>query len=860
MSETALDTTPVSGASRALALPLVLRIALRDLRTGITGFSVFIICIALGVAAIAGIGSLAGALTQGLAREGQRILGGDFSASLVHRRASQQQRAFFEANGTLSEIATLRAMARRSGESGGSNTLVRIKATDGHYPLYGRVGLAKGDETSFRSGHTAVAEQLLLERLKIKLGDTVRIGEAEIRITGILTHEPDQLATTRLAVGPRLIMSLDALQATGLIQPGSLMRWHYRLKLSDADVEKLILLRKKFETRFADAGFTIRDRRDPNPRITRIINRVAQFLTLAGIATLMIGGVGVANAITAYLARKRATIAVFKCLGASGGTIFRIYLIEVLLLAGAGTALGLATGAAFPLLAAAIAGEGLPVRLETGLHPPALLLGAIYGLMTALVFVLWPLGHARDVPATMLLRQTVSGERSRPAMPFVIASALCAFILAGVAVAGAESRLIASWAMAGLVVIFAVYLGIGIGIEKIARMLPRPRRTEVALAKASLAGPGGFARPVILSLGASLSLLAAVSLVNASLTAEFKSSLPDDAPSYYILDIPREGIEEFSALVRETEPEAKLQHAPMLRGRIVRLKEIAAKDVSATPNAKWVLNGDRGLTYAADVPEGSKLVAGEWWDKNYDGPPLVSFEADIAKGLGLAIGDTVTINVLGRPVEAKIANLREVDWDSLAINFVMVFSPNTLRSAPHNFLATIKLPPEADAVREAALAQTIGAHFPAVTALRVRDAIQAFGEIAARVMTAIRAASGFTLIVGAVVLAGALSVAHPRRIRESVIFKTLGATRRQIVMTHLIEYGILALVAGSIAALIGTMSAWAIVTRVMDSPFTFSLGAVLQPILLATALVLLFGTIGSWRVLGASTAHQLRQG
>lgn len=855
MNETALGRDAAS-PGLAARLPLVLRLAVRELRSSLAGFIVFVACIALGVAAIAGIGSLAGAIRGGLALEGQQILGGDVAASLVHRRGEPEQLAYFQGYGTVSEMASLRAMARDA--QGGNSALIRLKAVDDRYPLYGTVGQEAAAPHAWREPGQVIVEQLLLERLGVKVGDAIRIGSADIRIAGVLEREPDQLSA-RPAFGPRVLMSLETLQQTDLIQPGSLINWRYRVKMQDASDENLAAFRTALEKRFPDAGFSVRDRRDPNPRMGRVIDRFAQFMTLVGITTLMIGGIGVANAIAAYLARKRSTIAAFKCLGASGGTIFRIYLVEVLLLAGAGTVIGLAVGAALPHAAVAIAGDALPFRLAAGVQPFALLLAAVYGMLTALLFVLWPLGQARDVSAALLLRQTVSGEAARPRWPYVAASAACAVILAGIAVAGAESAWLAAWAVAGLVALFVFFLGMGWLVERVARRLPRPRRPEFSLARASLAGPGGLARPVVLSLGAALSLLAAVSLVNHSLKADLKGYLPEDAPSYYMLDIPRGEVDAFTALVKKLEPDAAFNRAPMLRGRIVKVKDQRARDVKPAANAAWVLNGDRGLTYAEDVPEGSRLVAGEWWQPGYDGPPLVSFERDIAEGLGLAIGDTVTVNVLGRNVEAKIANLRDVDWDSLAINFVMVFSPNVLAGAPHNFLATVRLPDEAGADREARLTQALGQDYPGVTALRVRDAIDAFRQIAERVLVAIQAASGVTLLVGAIVLAGALAVAHPRRMRETVIFKTLGATRRRIVVAHIVEYASLALAAGVAAAALGTFAAWAVVHLVMDAPFTFSWGAMARPILFAAGLVLAFGALGTWRILGANPARQLRR-
>ena len=842
-------------------LPLVLRIAFRDLRVGWAGFAIFIACIALGVAAIAGVGSLSGALEQGLAREGQAILGGDISLRLVHRQANTEQRGYMNRLGTVSEVATLRAMARaRNGEQA---AMVRVKAVDARYPLYGAAELEADGKSvpvsALQEKGTLAAEPLLLDRLKLSLGDSVTIGATEMKIAAVLKREPDQLAG-RPAFGPRVLMSRANLESTGLVQPGSLIRWTYRIALPDpaASPSDLATLKKDIEDRFPDAGFTIRDRRNPSPSVQRVAKRLSQFLTLVGVTTLMIGGIGVANAIAAYLARKRPVIAAFKCLGASSGTIFRIYLAEVLVLAGFGTVIGLGLGALMPAGVAAAGAGALPVDLALRPQPLALALASLYGILTALMFVIWPLGQARDLPAALLLRQQVSREGSRPRTVYIALGVLSGIVLAGIAIASAQTKLLASLACAGLLAVFVLFLGLGWLMQRIARRMPRPRNAALALARASIAAPGGLARPVALSLGASLSLLSAVALVNASLQKEFETTIPDKAPSYFVIDVGKDQMEQLRSIVHRHEPETAIDNAPMLRGRIVKLNGKRPSEITPAPGTEWVINGDRGLSYSDVLPEGSELVKGNWWPKDYSGEPLVSFEGEIAEGLGLAIGDTVTVNILGRNVTAKIHNFRKVDWDSLAINFVMVFSPNTLAAAPHNLIATLTLPEETRVAKEGPMIQELSRAFPGITALRVRDAVNTFRGIAEKVMAAIHASGGVTLIAGALVLAGALTTAHRRRIRDAVIFKTLGATRKRLVLAHLVEYGSLALVTGIVAAALGTLGAFLVVKLAMDAEFTFSPGAVLTAIGLSAGLVILFGALATWRILGAGTAAHLR--
>ena len=860
MSAGAADhPTPVRTTRRT---PLFLRLAYRELRTGLSGFYVFVACIALGVAAIAGVGSLAGVLQTSLAQEGQRILGGDFSVRLVHRQATAEERAFFAAHGAVSEVATMRAMG--VSPAGDFTSLIDVTAVDGAYPLYGRLVLAAPQRTPDleelqRSG-VAAADPALLTKFDIEIGGYIKIGDAAVRIIAVIDDQPDRLSG-RPALGPRVLISLGTLKSTGLVQPGSLVRWYYRIRLNDAlssGEDRLKALREEVKTRFPNSGFSLRDRANPAPNVARAIERFSQFLTLAGVTMLMIGGVGVANAIATYLAKKRDVIAVFKCLGATSGTIFATYLAQVLALAIAGTGAGLALGSMMPPLIAWAYGDILPLELALSVQPKALAMASLYGLLTALLFVLWPLGNSRDLRPARLFRQMVSPERSRPTWGFIAAVGLCGLALVGVSVASSSAKWLAFYACLALAGCFALYLGLGVALQWAARWMPPPRNVELALTRAGLAAPGGLARPVALSLGTGLTLLTTVSLVNSALVSQFQTTIPKQAPSYYVLDIGKEQIASFRDLVAAHDKKVKVAVAPILRGRIMSLKGIPVNKLSPPDGVVWVLSGDRGLTFAEEKPERAELVAGQWWPRGYAGPPLVSFASEVAKGLGLKVGDRVTVNVLGRAVEAEIANLRTVDWDSLAINFVLVFSPNTLERAPYKLLASLALPAGMGAADEDRLIQALTRSFPNLAAIRVQDAIAVLMSIVEQIMIGTRAAGALTILVGAVVLAGALATAHRRRMADAVIFKTLGATRRRIIAAHMAEYAALAGITGLAGLALGTLAAYLIVTKVMGADFEFSALAAVQPIGLAVVLVLGFGAIATNRVLSARTAAQLR--
>jgi putative ABC transport system permease protein len=853
--------TVASGADYGAPRPqfTLLRLALRELRGGLAGFYVFVGCIALGVAVIAGVGALADAVQTSFVRQGATLLGGDLTFARPNRRAEPNEQAAIARFGTVSETGSLRAMARRL--DGNDSMLVEAKGVDAAYPLIGALALEDGvKQADALTGRGAAVDPILLARLGLKHGDRFQLGTIEVELRAVISNEPDKIAE-RLAFGPRVMVSVDTLLASGLADIGSLTKWRYAVRLPDAERASegsLTAAAREVRKALPESGFSILDRRDPSPRVTQTLERVRQFLTLIGLTALLVGGVGVANAVATYIDRRRKVIATFRSLGATGRTVFALHLIQVVAITAIGIVIGLAIGLMVPTIVDWLAGDALPFRAEATFSPLAVGMAVAYGLLVALLFTIWPLGRVEQIRPSVLFRDEVSEERSWPAWPFIAATIAVGILLLALAVLSSDSKRIALYFCAGAAGILILFAALGSGVTRLARMMPRPRRPSLALALGSLGAPGGLTRAVVLSLGSGLSLLVAVALVDASIVNELDGRVPKNSPNFFVLDLPREDVAGFRSLVEKEVPGAQINQAPMLRGRIVSLGKTPVEEVRAPPEAAWVLNGDRGLSYSDDVPEGSTVVAGEWWTKDYSGPPLVSFEEDIAKGLGLKIGDTVTVNVLGRNITARIANLRDVRWESLAINFVMVFSPNTLQAAPHNILATISLDPATPLAREADLARAIGKAYPATTAIRVKDAINNFSTLFRRVITAVRAAGGVTLLAGALVLAGALAAAQRRRLQTAVILKALGATRARILAAHATEYALLALIAATLALLLGGISAWLVTTQIMDLPFIFSGAAILQALGVSLALIALIGGLGTWQVLRAPAVPYLR--
>lgn len=851
----------MSGSATSLALAA--RLARRELRGGIKGFRVFIACLALGVAAIAGVGSVSAALTRGLAEGGQDILGGDVSIRLIHREASAEERAYLGERAAVSASAEMRGMARNAAaDAARGQTLVELKAVDNAYPLYGAMALSPeipfDEAIAIRGGVPGlVVEPNLLSRLGVAVGDFVRIGDTDFELRATIVREPDRVSDG-FALGPRAMISWEALEATGLVQPGSLIQYHYRIRLpgearGSADISAWVA---DLNERFPDAGWRIQDRSDSAPGVRRFVERVALFLSLVGLTALVVGGVGVANAVKSYLDGKRATIAIFKCLGAPGALIFRLYLMQVMALALVGVAIGLVIGGAAPFIVDAVAGDMIPIPAELGLYGGPLMLAAAYGLLTALAFAIWPLARAREVPATSLFRDLIAPLRRFPRPFYVVATAAALAVLAGLAIALAEERLFALWFVMGASGVFIVLFAAAQGIMALAARAPRVRSPELRLALANIHRPGAPTPAVVLSLGLGLTLLVTVSLINGNLTGEIAGDLPDRAPAFFFVDVQPDQIDALESLVTSRDDVTGFNRVPMLRGKIASVNGVPSEQLTVAQEAQWALRGDRGITYSAALPEGSTLVRGSWWPEDYAGPPLVSFSEELAQGFGVGVGDRIAINVLGREIEAEIANTRQIEWTNLGINFVLVFSPGLLSAAPHTVLATVEM--NGGPLAEEALERAVTSEFPNITSVRVREALEAVNSLLENFAMAVRATGAVTLAAGVLVLAGAMAAGFHSRVRDAVVLKVLGASRARILGVYIREYAALGFATALVAGFAGTVAAWVVITRLMELPWHFLPGTLALTILLATLVTVGLGLMGTWRALSVPSAPVLR--
>lgn len=839
-------------------LSIAFRLALREMRGGLGGFYIFLGCIALGTGAIATVNSVSTAITGAISSQGQSLLAGDLRFELNNREASEPETAFLGSLGEISVSTGLRSMARKADGSG--QALVEVKGVDGGYPLYGAVETEPQQPLPDLLGqdggtYGALAAPLLMDRLGLSPGDELLLGNTRIVVRGTITNEPDALSDG-FGFAPRLMVSRDALAASGLIAVGSLVEHSYKIRLAEPSTRGAIVARAGKE--FPDAGWSVRTSDRAAPSLAENIDRFSQFLTLVGLTALIVGGVGIANAVRAFLDAKRTTIATFKCLGAPASVVTMIYLIQIMLLAAIGIVIGLVVGAIAPFIAFHYLEGVLPVPAGGTLYPSALAIAAAFGIVVTFAFAILPLGHAREVPATALFREQGFEARRLPSWPYLLAAGAALATLAALAILWADDRRIASVFLISVAGAFLLLRVVAAGITALARKSPSVSSPALRLAIGNIHRPGALTPSVVLSLGLGLALLVTLALIDGNMRNQLTGRISAQAPNFFFVDIQGSEVEGFRQLLKQQAPEAKVFEVPMLRGRILAFNGQDVSQMNVPAAGRWVLRGDRGITYAKNTPEGSTLTEGEWWPQDYSGEPLVSFSAEEAGELGLKLGDTVTVNVLGRNITAKIASFRNVEWQSLSINFVMIFSPNTFQGAPHAWLSTLT-DPSASAAKEAEILRTVTDAYPTITSVRVKDAIDLVDQLVGQLATAIRAAAAVALIASVLVLAGALAAGNRARTHDAVVLKTLGGTRTMLMRAFGYEYVILGAATAVFALLAGGIAAWFVVARIMRMQWSFLPDVAITTIILSLVLTVGIGLIGTWRILGQKAAPVLRE-
>ncbi|UWR25941.1 FtsX-like permease family protein [Sulfitobacter sp. S223] len=835
-----------------MSLALATKFARRELRGGLRGFRLFLACLALGVAAIAAVGSVRSGIEAGLSREGAALLGGDAELELTYRFATEVELAWMQGNATaVSEVAEFRSMAA----AGDDRALTQVKAVDGLYPLVGSVELAPdialADALSVEDGLPGgVMERALIDRLGLSIGDTFALGTQSFILRAEITREPDS-AGSGFALGPRTLVTRDSLAASGLLSAGTLYNSKYRLTLPpEASIPEL---EAEAEETFANSGMRWRDASNGAPGVARFVERLSSFLILVGLSGLAVGGVGVSAAVRSYLARKTEVIATLRALGADRATIFQTYFIQIGILSLLGVAIGVVLGAAVPIALAPVLEARLPIPSAFAIFPEPLIEAGLYGLLTAFIFTLWPLARTDRVRAATLFRDSWDGASRLPALPFILATGFAIAALVGLAGWFSGNWWLTLWTLGGIAGALAL-LSLAAFLIRIAaralshRLRGRPRWRW---AMAAIGGTGEGAGAVVLSLGLGLSVLAAVGQIDGNLRQAIAGNLPDVAPSYFFVDIQKEQMPGYTERLKNDPAVSRIDSAPMLRGVVTMIN---GRPAAETGGDHWALRGDRGLTYAAQPGETAIITKGQWWDADYTGPPQISVAAEEADEIGLSLGDTLTVNVLGRDITGTITSFQEVDFSNAGIGFVFTMNPSALEGAPHTFISTVYAEPEA----EAQILRDLASQFPNITAIRVKDALARVADVLGGLAAATSYGAAATLLTGFLVLIGAAAAGADARTYEAAMLKTMGASRRMIAASFILRAGILGFAAGAVALLAGALGGWAVSNFVMETDYIIIWPSALMIIAGGIAATVLAGLGFARRALQARPARALR--
>lgn len=839
-----------------MSLRVAARLARRELRGGLSGFRIFIACLALGVAAIAAVGTVRSAIEGGLQREGAALLGGDAEAEFTYRFAREDELTWLrDVSERISETVDFRSMAVVPGDTP-ERALTQVKGVDGTYPLVGAVELDPAmplDEALAGDGERPglVMEPLLANRLGLAPGDTVRLGDKDFVLSARLESYPDNTGAG-LTLGPRTVVRTEALEGSGLLREGTLFETQYRLDLpAGADLDALAA---EAESRWRDSGMRWRDARQGAAGISEFVDRLGAFLILVGLSGLAVGGIGVSSAVRAYLAGKTEVIATLKTLGGSQRVIFLTYFLQIGVLTLLGIAVGLVLGVGLPLLFAPLIQARLPIPAEFGLYLRPPLEAGLYGLLAAMIFTLWPLARAARVRAAALFRDSgfgITGARPDWRALVAVLVLLAALLGAAIAFSGAPwLTLSTAGGIAGALALLAIAAE---GIRRLTRPLARRSRGRPAmrLALGAIAAQRGETLSVVLSLGLGLSVLAAIGQIDGTMRRAITEDLPEVAPSFFFVDIQPGQIGPFRAQLDTDPAVSRVESAPMLRGIITRINGQDAVDVA---EGHWVVRGDRGVTYSAQPPEDTRITSGEWWPENYDGPPLMSFSVEEAEEIGLALGDSVTVNILGREITAEVTSFRQVDFETAGIGFVMSMNPAALEGAPHSWISTVY----ADAAEEPRLLRELTNAYPNITAIGVRDAIARVMELLSGISAATRYGAAATLLTGLLVLIGAAAAGERARTYEAAVLKTLGASRGRILASFALRSALLGAAAGVVALGAGVLGGWAVARFVMETGYAVIWSNALAVVIGGAALALLAGLAFALRPLSARPARVLR--
>ncbi len=882
----------------------IISMAWRETRGAWRHFIYFFICIAVGVGALVGVSLFAAHVERAVKKEARGLLGGDLEVR-SSRPLNAVDADFLLSLGNRGIVSTnvseLVAMASRKDgvpDQRKATQIIELKAVEPRYPLYGALRLEPASSLidllhpssatcNDRACHGAVVQETLLLRMGLSIGDSLKIGQATFIISGVVRIEPDRVANA-FSLGPRVIISQQGLRDTDLIKPGSRVRERHLIRLPEG--EALEPLRAELRTRLSAGGVRVSGYRDAQPQLKQFLDQLARYLGLIGLTSLFIGGLGVAVSIHSFLQEKQKSIAILKALGMDSSTIIQIYILQSLGLGLMGSITGLVLGILLQyVLPPLIAGVFVTDLLEqlgasAGLSVVSvspLIKGMALGLLATLLFTLWPLLRIRDIRPMVIFRQEIessAGEnpvdvnswRMRWGLGDRVNLLTVSAVVAGLG--GLSIWQAGSWKFGALFLgglsLAAVLLSLFAGVlVEGCRSLPKPPSLSFRYAVGNITRPGRHSIGILVAISLSVTVIITVSLVEKSLLHQVGESRPADAPTFFFIDLQPDQIDDFTKLVSRETGGRKPELTPLIRSRLHTVNGVAVKIAEegdhdervdgdrAERQKQWYLSREYVLTFLDQIPKGNQILRGNWWKPGQVfTEPQVSVEEEAAKSLGLEVGSRLEFDIQGVRTNAEVASIRKVDWGNFSTNFYMILSPGSLDGAPLTYVATINVPSD----QEVPLQQAVVDSFPNVSAINVGDVLDNFSRVLDHLALAIQAVAIFCVVTGGLVMAAALSATRYRRLYESVILKTLGATRGLIARAFAAEYAILGLAGGVMAVGLSSVLSWLMLTYLFEISWSLQHTTLITGLTFTIVLALSVGFLSTFHILGERPLKILR--
>ena len=844
-----------------------MRVALVDLRGDVRRFGILLACLALGTGTIAGVSSVGAALQSAILRDANTLLGGDIEASRADRRATPDEVAYFETLGRVAETEDSNSRADAVDDSG-NTAFLDILAVDDNYPLLGKVvspqlpdGHKPSELLAEKDGvFGAIVDPVLLDRLGTDLGGHFKVNGTEFEIRGLLTSLPDG-AVRGFHLGLTAVMSIAAAEANPNTRPplpGLLTQHRYKIALTEGDYTTAM---PAVAAHFADDPlWKVRSPREAAGQLARFYDLFVRFLLIVGLSSLLVGGVGISNAVSAYISERQRSIATLRSLGATGPRILVHFFTQIGILSLIGIAIGLAIGAVLTAAALPILGQILKVDLPPSVDFASLGTALAFGILAAFAFSYLPLVRAEKLKPAMLFRTVGTSVQNLKTREYlepgvVIPIAVSGLGIFGLAVWATRDFQLVLWYAVGVVGAFLVLRVAGLLLQMALRALPPLPNVTWRNAFRGIYRPGSPAPVVVMSLGLGLAMLLVIVILSANLRNQLLGEVQKDAPTFVTTDLFDGEVSELQQFLDSTGEVTDFKHSAMIRAAITKVNGVPSKEIkNISEESTYMLMGEILMTWRPDLPADTRVTDGAWWPADYDGPPLVSLRDKVKADLHLKVGDSIELTLFGESITATIANFRDFQFQN-GLNFLVTASPHTFDAFPGSNLATIKAKQGAEKDLERKLAR----QYPDITFIPVGDALNQAASILGQLSTAVNIVGALAVINGLLVLAGTMAAGRKQREADAVVNKVLGSTRGDVVKVFALEYALLGGFSALLATAVGIAGAYTITKKAgMDVGFGVDPTLVLEVLVGAVALTILTGALTTWSALSTKPAQYLR--